>query len=87
MLTSFDNAAFQRGIDPIFSLLTSEQARALAEYQVDDEMRERISELVEKCSEGELSDEEHAEYEGYVRANRFVSILQAKTRQRLDDSV
>jgi len=33
--------------------------------------------------EGELTDKELAEYEGYVRANKFVATLQAKARKLL----
>ena len=38
----------------------------------------RIDELADKCTEGELTHEERAEYETYVRAGTFISILQAK---------
>ena len=38
---------------------------------------------VARINEGELTDEERAEYEGYVRANNFVAVLQAKARKIL----
>ena len=78
-----ETSAFDRGIDPVIRLLTPEQARAIAEFRGDDCLRARIDELAEKCNEGELTEEERAEYEGYVRANNFVAILQAKARKRL----
>ena len=78
-----ETSAFDRGIDPVIRLLTPEQARAIAEFRGDDSLRARIDELAEKCNEGELTEEERAEYEGYVRANNFVAILQAKARKRL----
>lgn len=42
--------------------------------------------LAERANEGELTAEEQAEYEGYVRANKFVAILQAKARKLLSNS-
>lgn len=86
MVTAIDNAAFERGIDPIFNLFTVEQARALVQYRADERLQQRIAELAEKSTEGELSESEQAEYAGYVRANKFVAILQARARQRLADS-
>jgi uncharacterized protein YnzC (UPF0291/DUF896 family) len=38
-------------------------------------LQERIEALAEKSTEGTLTAEEREEYEGYVRANKFVAIL------------
>ena len=54
-------------------------------YRGDDSLRNRIDELAERNTEGKLTDEELAEYEGYVRANKFVATLQAKARKLLAD--
>ncbi len=54
-------------------------------YRGDDSLRNRIDELAERNTEGKLTDEERAEYEGYVRANKFVATLQAKARKLLAD--
>jgi hypothetical protein len=62
---------------------TPDQARALVAYRGDEGLRTRIDELAERCSEGHLSDEERAEYEGYVKANKFIATLQAKARKVL----
>jgi hypothetical protein len=83
MASVFDTAAFERGTDPLLDLLTEEQAKALVAYSGDEALRARIDELASKNTEGLLADEERAEYEGYVRANNFMSILQAKARKRL----
>jgi len=40
----------------------------------------QIEELAMKSTEGELSTTERAEYEGYVRANKFIAILQRQAR-------
>jgi uncharacterized protein YnzC (UPF0291/DUF896 family) len=59
------------------------RGRQLAEYRADDQLQARIAELAGKSNEGELTDEERAEYAGYVQANKFVAILQAKARKLL----
>ena len=41
----------------------------------------RIEELAAKSTEGELSEAERSEYEGYVRANKFVAILKRLARE------
>jgi hypothetical protein len=44
-------------------------------YRPDPELQDRIEELAAKSTEGDLPAEERAEYEGYVRANKFIAIL------------
>jgi len=86
MSTTFDTAAFDRGTDPILELLTVEQARRIVAYRADESLQQRIEELAQKCTEGRLREEERAEYEGYVKANKFVALLQAKARRMLERS-
>lgn len=82
--SSYDSAAFDRGTSPVIQMLSPTQARQLIEYQGDDQLRQRIDELAAKSNEGALTPAEKAEYEGYVRANKFVAILQAQARKLLD---
>lgn len=84
MATAFDTVAFDRGTDPILSFFSEEQARALIAYCGDPSLRARIEELACKSTEGDLTDQEQAEYEGYVQANKFIAILQAKAKKRLN---
>ena len=83
MSVSFDTAAFDRGTDFLLQILTVEQAASLVAYRGDQPLRTRIDELAEKSDEGDLTQEERAEYECYVRANKFVATLQAKARKLL----
>jgi hypothetical protein len=85
MAATLDTAAFDRGLDPILEFFNFEQARALVGYRGDEALRARIEELARKSTEGELTDAELAEYEGYVQANKFVAILQAKAKKLLND--
>lgn len=75
--------AFRRGIDPVFDLLTPDQAEKIVGYHADEALQRRIEWLADRANEGALSDEEHAEYEGYARANQFLSVLCAGVRRKL----
>jgi hypothetical protein len=79
--TAYDTAAFDRGISPVIQMLSPQQAQQLVEYRGDEWLRRRIDELASKSNEGLLTTQEKAEYEGYVRANKFVAILQAQAKK------
>lgn len=81
----YDANAFDRGMNPILQMLSRDQAQQLVAYQGDADLRKRIDELAAKSNETELSAAERAEYEGYVRANKFVATLQAQARKILAD--
>lgn len=83
MTTQADTSAFDRGTDQILPLLTFEQAQKLVAFQGEPELQARIEELAARSTEGQLTNEERAEYEGYARANKFIAVLQAKARKRL----
>ena len=80
---SADAVAFDRATDGLLGFFTPEQARSLIAYRGEAWLRGRIEELADKNTEGELTADERAEYEGYVRANRFVAILQGKLKKLL----
>lgn len=75
--------AFHRGTAPIFALLTDDQTRRLAELRGDPELIVRLESLAAKANEGDLSEEERAEYEAYIEANNLLAALQAEARFRL----
>ena len=83
MTPTIDTDAFDRGTDPILQFFTVDQARGIVQYRGDAALETRIEELAAKANEGELTPDERAEYEGYVRANKFMAILQAKARKLL----
>jgi len=86
MSATIDAKAFNRGTDQILQFLTEDQARRIVEYRGDAILQQRIEELAALANEGRLSAAEQAEYEGYVRANKFVAILQARVRKWLSGS-
>jgi hypothetical protein len=67
--------AFQRGINPLLRLLLTGKEEALLAAAPDPALRDRIEELAAKSTEDQLTPEEHDEYEGYVRANKFVATV------------
>jgi hypothetical protein len=69
-----------RLLDPLSACLTPAAARRLVAFRADARTQARIEELATKCNEGELTPEEHREYESYVRAIHLVSVLQSKAR-------
>ena len=83
MSTTASSIAFARGTDGILRILSPGQARQIAEYRADEDLQARIEVLARKANEGELSREEREEYDGYVQANAFVAVLQARARKLL----
>ena len=81
MTATAEMVAFDRGVRPVLKIVPPEKAKEIIRFRPDPRLRARIEELAQKSTEGLLSDEEHAEYEGYVRANKFVAILQRQARQ------
>ena len=83
MAPPIDTAAFDRATEPVLKILSREQAREILDFHGDDELQQRIAELARKANEGELTEEERAEYGGYAQGNKFVAVLQAKARRLL----
>ena len=76
-----DIAAFDRGVRPLLQIVLPDKAEALLQFRPDPELHKRIEELAGRSTEGQLTEAEQAEYEGYVRANKFIAILQRQARQ------
>ncbi len=83
MNTTPETTAFERGVRPLLRIVLQDKAEAVVNFRVDPILRSRIEELATKSTEGKLSAAERAEYEGYVRANKFIAILQRQARQFL----
>ena len=70
----------ERFLEPVTDSLNVEAARKLVRLKADVKTQARVDKLARKCNEGELNDEERAEYEWYVTAGNLIAILQAKAR-------
>jgi hypothetical protein len=78
--TTTEVVAFARGVRPLLQIVLPDKAEAVLKFRADPKLVARIEELANKSTEGQLTEEERAEYAGYVRANKFVAILQREAR-------
>lgn len=81
MATTSESLAFDRGVRPMLEIVLTGKADAVIGFQADPDLQARIEELARKSTEGELTEDERAEYAGYVRANKFVAILKRQAQQ------
>ena len=81
METTPTTTAFDRGVRPLLQIVLLDRADAVLNFRPDPVLQARIEELATKSTEGELTVHERAEYEVYVRANKFIAILQRQAKQ------
>ena len=81
-----ETAAFDRGLQPLLQTVLLDRAEAVVGFRPDATLQSRIEALAEKSTEGDLTEEERAEYSGYVRANKFIAILKRQARQMLREA-
>jgi hypothetical protein len=76
-------------VDEIFDSLTHCFTPAVAEdvanLRFDSRVQQKLEDLRHKANEDTLSPAERREYESFIEAVDFVSILKAKSRQLLDE--
>jgi len=75
MEATSETAAFEQGIRPLMEIVLPDKRDAVIGFRADSHLQARIEELARKSTEGQLTEEERAEYSGFVRANKFVAIL------------
>jgi len=73
-----------RLLDPLSRCLDLQSARRLTEFRVDPEVQSQIDTLAERANDGLLSDGERTEYEAFINAADFISILKLKAQRQLD---
>jgi hypothetical protein len=66
--------------DPAHPSFTEEGVQTLLTLKSGEAEKARMEELAEKANQGTISADEHREYETWVRAGAFISLLQAKAR-------
>jgi hypothetical protein len=72
--------------EPFSRCLDEESARRVAEFRVDAAVQARVDLLAERANDGVLSDEERTEYEAFINAADFISILKLKARRHLESN-
>jgi hypothetical protein len=85
METTSEVAAFDRGVRPLLRLVLLDKAREVLRFRPPAELEGRIEYRAEKSTEGQLTETERAEYEGYVRANKFVAVLRRQARRLVEE--
>jgi hypothetical protein len=78
-LTAEVNALDQL-LEPVRDCLTAEVATRLLELRASPEILAKLDLFAEKHAEGQISLEELAEYEAFIRAGNLIAVLQAKAR-------
>ena len=73
-------------LDPLSRCLDKESARRVAEFRIDPAVQARIDILAERANNGVLSGEERPEYEAFINAADFISILKLKARRQLESN-
>lgn len=73
-------------MEPVGQCLTPEVAKRIVALRADRELQSRVDELADKANAGTLSDNERSEYEQYVSFSQFVTLLQIKARDLLDEA-
>jgi len=71
-------------LDPLSRCLDAESSRRVTELRVDPAVQSRIDALAERANNGMLSEEERAEYEAFINAGDFISILKLKAQRHLE---
>jgi len=66
--------------DPAHPSFTDEGVQTLLTLKASDAENARMETLAEKANAGTLGADERREYETWVRAGTFISLLQAKAR-------
>jgi hypothetical protein len=82
---SMTTTLLDRFVDPVAECLTMDAARKVVDLRADDATQSRVDELAAKANEGTLSDLEKMEYDDYLAAFHFVTVLQARARRMLNE--
>ena len=56
---------------------------ALASLRLSPKLTARVDKLAEKANDGDLTPRERAEYQSYLKATEWLSLMQLRARRRL----
>lgn len=70
-------------LDPLTECLTPEVARRIVALRADETLQARLDELADKNTEGQITPAELREYDAYVHAIGWLTILQSRARRYL----
>ncbi len=81
--TETTSEAMSRVLLPLADCFTPDVARSVIDLPGDPTLQARLDELAEKSTEGALSREEAAEYDGYIQAMQLLAVVQFQARSKL----
>jgi hypothetical protein len=71
--------------EPFAECLTTAAAQKIVALRADEAIQTRVDELADRANQGTLAPEEAAEYDRYLAAFHFVTVMQAKARRVLSN--
>lgn len=74
-------------LDPLAHCFTPDVAQEVVDLRFDPIVQSRLEDLRNKANEGTLTPHERGEYETLIETIDFIAILQAKSRQILNEKV
>ena len=86
LTTETTSEAMSRVLLPLADCFTPDVAKSVLDLPADPALQARLDELAEKSTEGTLSDEEGAEYDGYIQAMRLLAVVQYQARSKLSST-
>ena len=87
MNPTIESSAFDRAVAPVLrQVLPKPEGKLEVKFSAHPALASRIEELASKSTEGELTEPEREEYQGYVRANKFIATLQRQIHRLLNSS-
>ncbi len=81
-----ETATVEQLVEPLGACLSPDVARRIVDLRADAKLQARVDELADKVNFGTITDEERCEYEKYVSFASFVTMLQIKARNLLEQS-
>ena len=76
-------SVLDRMLEPLSRCLDADSAKRIVELGIDPVVQARVDVLAERANEGLLTPKERLEYEAYINADDFISILKMKAKRSL----
>lgn len=70
-------------VEPFAECLTEDAAKKIVALRAEPELQHRVDELADKANLGELTSAERNEYDRYLAAFHFVTVMQSRARRFL----
>lgn len=80
---TIDGDILARVVNPNRGDLPQDLATVVLKFDFTSDDRDKMKALAEKARNGELSEQEQAELDGFVRVGQFISMMKSKARVSL----